>query len=92
MIAPVSCALGTHLEAGRCVVDAVACAPGTHLEVDRCVADPPPALQTSWGANVRVCAEGAQCFEPQVALAADEDFADSLERLREYLDMMLEPV
>ena len=29
---------------------------------------------------------------PEVALAADEDFADSLERLREYLDMMLEPV
>ena len=28
---------------------------------------------------------------PEVALAADEDFADSLERLREYLAMMLEP-
>ncbi|HJV93918.1 MAG TPA: hydrogenase expression/formation protein, partial [Azonexus sp.] len=29
---------------------------------------------------------------PEVALAADEDFSDSLERLREYLDMMTEPV
>jgi hypothetical protein len=29
---------------------------------------------------------------PEVALAADEDFSDSLERLREYLDMMAEPV
>lgn len=29
---------------------------------------------------------------PEVALAADEDFADSIERLREYLDMMAEPV
>jgi hydrogenase-1 operon protein HyaF len=29
---------------------------------------------------------------PEVALAADEDFADSLERLREYLDMLAEPV
>lgn len=29
---------------------------------------------------------------PEVALAADEDFADSLERLREYLDMLSEPV
>ena len=29
---------------------------------------------------------------PEVALAADEDFADSVERLREYLDMMGEPV
>lgn len=29
---------------------------------------------------------------PEVALAADEDFADSIERLREYLDMMVEPV
>ena len=29
---------------------------------------------------------------PEVALAADEDFADSVERLREYLDMMAEPV
>ncbi len=29
---------------------------------------------------------------PEVALAADEDFGDSLERLREYLAMMLEPV
>lgn len=28
---------------------------------------------------------------PDVALAADEDFADSVERLREYLDMMAEP-
>jgi len=27
---------------------------------------------------------------PEVALAADEDFADSIERLREYLDMMVE--
>ena len=29
---------------------------------------------------------------PDVALAADEDFDDSVERLREYLDMMAEPV
>ena len=29
---------------------------------------------------------------PEVALAADEDFTDSLERLREYLDLMLEAV
>lgn len=29
---------------------------------------------------------------PDVALAADEDFQDSVERLREYLDMMVEPV
>lgn len=29
---------------------------------------------------------------PEVALAADEDFSDSVERLREYLDMMLEPL
>jgi len=29
---------------------------------------------------------------PDVALAADEDFADSIERLREYLDMMTEAV
>ena len=29
---------------------------------------------------------------PEVALAADDDFADSLERLREYLDMMAEPL
>ena len=29
---------------------------------------------------------------PEVALAADEDFTDSIERLREYLDMMAEPV
>jgi hydrogenase-1 operon protein HyaF len=29
---------------------------------------------------------------PEVALAADEDFSDSVERLREYLDMMVEPV
>lgn len=29
---------------------------------------------------------------PEVALAAEEDFADSVERLREYLDMMVEPV
>lgn len=29
---------------------------------------------------------------PEVALAADEDFANSLARLREYLDMMDEPV
>src|SRR5574343_254948 len=29
---------------------------------------------------------------PDVALAADEDFDDSIERLREYLDMMAEPV
>ena len=29
---------------------------------------------------------------PEVALAADEDFVDSLERLREYLDMMVETV
>ena len=29
---------------------------------------------------------------PEVALAAPEDFVDSLERLREYLDMMLVPV
>ena len=29
---------------------------------------------------------------PEAALAADEDFADSLERLREYLDMMVEQV
>jgi hydrogenase-1 operon protein HyaF len=29
---------------------------------------------------------------PEVALAADEDFTDSIERLREYLDMMVEPV
>ena len=28
---------------------------------------------------------------PDVALAADEDFADSVERLNEYLDMMAEP-
>ncbi|HLO62009.1 MAG TPA: hydrogenase expression/formation protein [Azonexus sp.] len=28
---------------------------------------------------------------PEVALAADEDFADSVERLNEYLDMMAEP-
>lgn len=28
---------------------------------------------------------------PEVALAADDDFIDSLERLREYLDMMAEP-
>lgn len=28
---------------------------------------------------------------PDVALAADEDFEDSVERLREYLDMMVEP-
>ena len=27
---------------------------------------------------------------PEVALASDEDFADSIERLREYLDMMVE--
>jgi hypothetical protein len=70
-IAPVACAAGTHLEAGRCVVDAVACAAGTHLEVDRCVVDPPPEIRTSWGANVRVCAEGVECLEPQLALASD---------------------
>jgi hydrogenase-1 operon protein HyaF len=29
---------------------------------------------------------------PEVALAADEDFTDSVQRLREYLDMMVEPV
>ncbi|MDE2441009.1 MAG: hydrogenase expression/formation protein [Betaproteobacteria bacterium] len=29
---------------------------------------------------------------PDVALAAEEDFEDSVERLREYLDMMAEPV
>ena len=29
---------------------------------------------------------------PEVALAADEDFTDSVERLREYLDMMVQPV
>lgn len=29
---------------------------------------------------------------PEVALAADEDFTDSLERLREYLDLMVEPI
>lgn len=29
---------------------------------------------------------------PEVALAADEDFSDSVERLREYLDMMVEPI
>ena len=29
---------------------------------------------------------------PEVALAADEDFTYSVERLREYLDMMVEPV
>lgn len=29
---------------------------------------------------------------PEVALASAEDFADSMERLREYLDMMAEPV
>lgn len=29
---------------------------------------------------------------PDVALAADEDFTDSIERLREYLDMMAEPI
>jgi hydrogenase-1 operon protein HyaF len=29
---------------------------------------------------------------PEVALASDEDFVDSVERLREYLDMMAEPV
>jgi hydrogenase-1 operon protein HyaF len=29
---------------------------------------------------------------PEVALAADEDFTDSVERLREYLDMMVEPI
>ncbi len=29
---------------------------------------------------------------PDAALAADEDFDDSIERLREYLDMMAEPV
>jgi hydrogenase-1 operon protein HyaF len=29
---------------------------------------------------------------PEVALASDEDFADSLERLREYLGMMVEPL
>ena len=29
---------------------------------------------------------------PEVALAADEDFTDSVERLREYLDMMVEPL
>ena len=29
---------------------------------------------------------------PEVALAADEDFADSVERLRDYLDMMLDPI
>lgn len=29
---------------------------------------------------------------PEVALAAAEDFADSLERLREYLDLLVEPV
>jgi hydrogenase-1 operon protein HyaF len=28
---------------------------------------------------------------PEVALASDEDFADSLERLHEYLDLMVEP-
>lgn len=70
-VTPITCAVGTHLEAGRCVVDAVACAPGTHLEADRCVVDPPPAHQTAWGANVRVCPQGAECLEPQLALAAD---------------------
>ncbi|MEW6432013.1 MAG: exo-alpha-sialidase [Myxococcota bacterium] len=68
---PVTCAAGTHLEAGRCVVDAVACAAGTHLEGDRCVVDPPPVHQTAWTANVRVCAEGARCLEPQLALGPD---------------------
>lgn len=29
---------------------------------------------------------------PEVALAAREDFTDSVERLREYLDMMVEPI
>jgi len=29
---------------------------------------------------------------PEVALASDEDFADSIERLREYLDMMVDTV
>lgn len=29
---------------------------------------------------------------PEVALASDEDFTDSVERLREYLDMMVEPL
>lgn len=29
---------------------------------------------------------------PDVALAAEEDFADSVERLREYLDLMVEPI
>ena len=29
---------------------------------------------------------------PEVALAADEDFADSVERLREYLAIMVEPI
>jgi hydrogenase-1 operon protein HyaF len=29
---------------------------------------------------------------PEVALASGEDFADSVERLREYLDMMSEPI
>lgn len=29
---------------------------------------------------------------PDAALAADEDFADSIERLREYLDLMVEPL
>lgn len=29
---------------------------------------------------------------PDVALAADEDFADSVERLREYLELMVEPL
>jgi Ni,Fe-hydrogenase I small subunit len=29
---------------------------------------------------------------PEVALAADEDFADTIECLLEYLDMMVEPV
>jgi hydrogenase-1 operon protein HyaF len=29
---------------------------------------------------------------PEVALASDEDLADSVERLREYLDLMVEPI
>ena len=29
---------------------------------------------------------------PEVALASDEDFCDSIERLREYLEMMREPL
>jgi hydrogenase-1 operon protein HyaF len=29
---------------------------------------------------------------PEVALASDEDFSDSIERLREYLAMMADPL